>query len=156
MNSDMDGFRALKLFSQRFESNTAASLLQSAFAALVPGRIKNVNEVVGKLNAWEVAVSTLYKRHNIKIDEKLKAAVLVCMVPKEIQEMVFGSSVLKNEADLKYEPIRDFVLNVVKQKITMAMPRPMETDRIEDDSSNPPEDSKPKDDEQNVRWGRMF
>ena len=121
---ELEGFKALAILSQRFDTQTPASLLQAFLEVVSPQSLKG-NEVVAGINRWETKVSQLRGRHQEEIGGKIRISILIGMLPKEYQEMVLQNGITMRE-DFKYQGVRDFVLNVANQKLQLSRPTPME------------------------------
>ena len=78
-------------------------------------------------------MALLNSRHNEKISDGLKLAILVSMVPLEFQNLIMqhGSSRL---ADMKYNVQRDYLLNLAEQKLQMKKPSPIGVNNVNDES----------------------
>ena len=83
-----DGFKALNDLQHRFDSRTAASHLHAFLAVVNPPQISKITEVQIALQKWESLVSQLKLRHGEDLGDKLKLAILIGMLPKELSDMV--------------------------------------------------------------------
>ena len=60
------------------------------------------------------------------IRDRLKIAILIGMMPKEYQDMVFqNGSAMTEDAMKNYQKVRDYIVNVATQRLQMARPTPM-------------------------------
>ena len=81
-----NGFKAMLIFSRRFDSKTSASLLQSYLEVLRPGSIKGVMEIVSGIHQWGAKVSALKSRCEEDLGDNLTLAILVGMLPMDYQD----------------------------------------------------------------------
>ena len=119
-----DGFKALVILNKRFDSKTAASLLQSFLDVVSPTAIKGISEIVSGIHKWESKVAALKSRYNEDVNSNLKFAILIGMLPKDYQDMILQNSCMTNK--VSYEVARDHVLNVANQRMQMIKPTPMD------------------------------
>ena len=54
-----------------------------------PGAAKHIREVARMVEEWEVRVVRLEGEFDEKLSEAMKMAILIQMLPKEIQDMMF-------------------------------------------------------------------
>jgi hypothetical protein len=90
-------------------------------------------DIVSGIHKWESRVAILNSRYSEEVNGKLKVAILVGMLPKEFQDMVFQASSQKDGDKIDYEATRDHVLNVANQKMQMLKPTPMDIGTMEDE-----------------------
>ena len=118
-----DGFKALVLLNNRYESKTMASLLHAFMDAVRPNPLKT-SEISKGIHAWETKVSTLKSLYNEELNSNIKLAVLIGMLPKEYQDMCLQTSCMTTK--MTYEDLRDNVLNIANQRMHMSQPTPMD------------------------------
>ena len=105
MGGEQDGFRGLKVLQKRFDSVTAASLMNAYLEVVAPTPIKRADELIGGIHRWETKVALLLNRYKEDINDRLKLAIVVGMLPKEYQDLVWqNSSRVKNTT---YEESKD-------------------------------------------------
>ncbi len=61
---ESDGFCALASFQNRFNANTAASLLQCVMEAVNPLKVKNNQGILKGITEWAVRVDSLKSKHD--------------------------------------------------------------------------------------------
>jgi len=129
---DADGYLALCMLQSRYDANTAASLLQCVMEVVNPPALKNHQGIVKGVTEWEVRVDGLKMKHNEDLSAPIKIAVLVGMLPKEYQDMIFqqasGMSVTQDEN--YYKELRDKIINIAGQRVSMITPTPMDIDAL--------------------------
>ena len=126
---EQDGFLALLMLQARYDANTAASLMQCVIEVVNPPLLKNHQGILKGINEWEVKVDGLKMKHNEEISAPVKIAVLVGMLPKEYQDMCFQQATgISTEAATqeKYEELRDKVMGMAGQRVSMVTPTPMD------------------------------
>ena len=130
VKNGMCGFYALKLLAELFNPRGTGRLLLTLGAIIRPGA-KDVRQVGRAVEDWESKVARIEAEFQLNIMASLKVAVLVSMIPKELQEVVFneGKKGTKYEED-DYKKIREKVLVVVAQKVQMGVPKPMEVGNV--------------------------
>ena len=89
---------------------------------MAPTTLKG-NDVIPSINRWETRVQLLRGRHDEELREQPKIAILIGMMPKEYQDMVFQNGpAMMEDAMNNYQRVRDFIVNVSNQKLQSSMP----------------------------------
>ena len=122
-----DGFKGMMFLEKRFDAKTAASLLQAHLEVVTPQGLKGSDLVAG-IPKWEMKANQLHSRYNQSLDDNLKLAILVGMLPKEFQDLVFQNGT--GEKDLKYIDSRAFVFRIAHQRAQMARPVLMDVGQV--------------------------
>ena len=120
-----DGSKALVMLNERFDSRNSATLLQAFLEVVNPPQIKKIRDIVAMVLKWESRVAALKKRYQEDINDQIRLAFFLRMLPQEYQDMIMQTSVLKEEK-MKYETVRDHVLNLSTQRMRMSRPTPMD------------------------------
>ena len=120
-----NGYKGLLLLNKRFDSKTAASLLQTYLEVVHADKLKGSSEVIAGVQKWERKVGELAQRYGEKLSDNLKMAILVGILPKDFQDMVFQNGVL-GTGKMEYQEIRDYVVKVADQKTQLNRPTPMD------------------------------
>ena len=126
---EADGFLALMMLQARYNANTAASLMQCVMEVVNPPGLKNHQGILKGISEWEVRVDGLRMKHDEDISPPIKIAVLVAMLPKEYQDICFQQATgISSEAATqdKYEELRDKVMGMAGQRVSMTTPVPMD------------------------------
>ena len=126
---DQDGFRALRILQRRYDSVTTASLLQAYLEVVAPPGIKGMGDIVAGIHKWETKVALLSNRFKEDINDRLKVAIAIGMMPKDYQDMVLQR--YSSTGDIRYDQMRDYVIGVAQQKIQMRRPTPMDVGYME-------------------------
>ena len=66
------------------------------------------------------------------LDNDLKLAILIGMIPKDYQEIVMQTAMTTSEEDLKYMTCRDRVIQIARQRFQMVQPMPMDLDKVKE------------------------
>ena len=103
--------------SQRFDSKTFASLLSAFQEVVSPKQISKLQDVIKGVQDWEAKVGSLKARHGEDVGDKMKLAILISMLPKDLGDMVMSNSSMVKE--MTFGNARDHVLNTVEQKMQM-------------------------------------
>ena len=73
---------------------------------------------------WEVRVVRLEEEFDEKLSEAMKVAILIQMLPKEMQDMVFQmGSLIGGREKLDYREIRDKVVSVAGNRAEQRRPK---------------------------------
>jgi len=128
-----DGFKALVVLQCRYDKKTKANLLRTFLDVTNPPGIKGVNTIIKSIHAWESKVSVLKSRYDHTLDKDLKIAILVGMMPQEYQDICMQASL--NSGDLKYEGMRDHIINIAHQRVEMIKPVPMDVGSLNKDEN---------------------
>ena len=117
------GFMALRLLCHRFNPITPARLYKSVIEILKPPVIKDVRFVAKAVEDWEAKVNKVAQEHGANVvGPTVLTAVLVTVIPKELQDMVFQLSEVGKE--LNYQEVRNKVVSVAAMKSQSIIPRP--------------------------------
>jgi hypothetical protein len=119
------------VLNKRFDAKTSASLLQSFLDVVKPQAMKGTQEIVSGIHKWETRVTGLKSRYGEDLNDNLKMAILIGMLPKEYQDLVMQTSCMTNK--MSYSGIRDNVLNIANQRIQMTQPVPMDLSAVEEE-----------------------
>ena len=125
------GFSAFYALCVRFNPKTPVRTLQFFTQVVNPTAIKNVRDIPAIIEAWESKVSTLKSEHEEGLSDKLKTAILVSMLPNELQDIVFQNM----DGGTKYETVRDKVISLAGYRIQMASPVPMDIGAVNNGSN---------------------
>ena len=82
-----DGFKALVTLSGRFDSKNAATLMQAFLEVVIPPPMENVGDTVSEVHRWEARVAALWIRYQEELNDQMKLAILIGMLPREYQDM---------------------------------------------------------------------
>ena len=78
-------------------------------------------------------MDSLKAKHNESISASIKIAILVGMLPKEYQDMCFQQATeAADPTDLEYNEMRDKIMNIANQRVSMVTPTPMDIDAVRD------------------------
>jgi hypothetical protein len=91
---------------------------------LTPGNIKEVRDVPRLIEEWELKCARVKEEHGSEegLAEGMMVAVLISIIPKELQDMVFQMG--RAGEDLPYQEVRDKVVGVAGQREQRRTPQP--------------------------------
>ena len=83
------GFGALYLLNKRYRPNTHARKIQCLTEVVRPQIIKDSRQMVAAVEMWEGKVGALHRDFDQDLGDGIKTAILISMIPREYQDMVF-------------------------------------------------------------------
>ena len=83
-----DGFKTLVTLNERFDSRNSATLLQAFLEVVNPPIIKRIGDIVAMVHRWESRVAALKRRYQEDINDQIRLAILMGMLPQEYQDMI--------------------------------------------------------------------
>ena len=108
----------------RFNHRTPAKLFKKLGAVVSPGTAKYVRDVPKAVEEWEVSVVRLEGEFNEMLSEVMKVAILIQILPKEMQDMVFQMGSLIGAGDrFDYKEVRDKVVSVAGNRAEQRRPQ---------------------------------
>ena len=84
-----NGWHAWQQLVIRYNPKTPARALMAMMAVMQPRKVKDVRELQGAVQEWEVQVKNLKSEHEIDLDERIAVALLTAMLPTDFQDYVF-------------------------------------------------------------------
>lgn len=98
------GLWALKQLQKRCNPRTIGRRLKALMGVVAPSQVKLMGEVVRKVEEWELAVKKVEAEYGECIPGSMQVAVLISMLPKELQDIAFQLS--KDGEELDYKEVR--------------------------------------------------
>jgi len=123
-NCDFNGAEAWRRLSKRYSPSTPLRAMQLMIQVVNPGKSKNLKDIQSHIDRWEARVLALERDFKEKVGSKMKAAILISMLPVDLQ------NALIQQAD-KYEeygPTKEKIISIVEAKIAMKSPDDMDVD----------------------------
>jgi len=123
-NCDFNGAEAWRRLSKRYSPSTPLRAMQLMIQVVNPGKSKNLKDIQNHIDRWEARVLALERDFKEKVGSKMKAAILISMLPVDLQ------NALIQQAD-KYEeygPTKEKIISIVEAKIAMKSPDDMDVD----------------------------
>mgnify|MGYP000509165615 CR=1 FL=1 len=80
------------------------------------------------IHEWECKIATLKSQYNKDLDEEVKTAILLGMLPQEYKTLVLRANAVVDK--LSYDKARDHVLNIATQRVPL--PKAMEVNEIDE------------------------
>ena len=121
-----NGWHAWQQLVVRYNPKTPARALVAMMSVMQPRKVKDVRELQGAVQEWEVKVKTLQTEHEVKLDERIAVALLTSMLPTDFQDYVFQWS----DGKATYPDIRDKLMALAMNRASLGRPAPMEVDRV--------------------------
>ena len=126
---DMNGFMAWKRLYARFNPTTPAKALTAMLEVMNPQKVQDVYMIPKAIDAWELKMLTLKKEFDEDPSPRMKVALLLAMIPAEMQDILF-----QQMDNMKtYEEARDRVKGIVMNRIARNQPTPMEVGHVGDE-----------------------
>jgi hypothetical protein len=109
----MNGFMAWKSLYNRYSPMTPARTLALLMDVMNPPRHSDVSLIPKAIDLWTMKINTLEKEHGEKLSANMKKAVLLSMLPVELQDLIYQNA----ETTKTYEETRDKVKAVVNNRL---------------------------------------
>ena len=105
-------------------------MLQKLLAITRPSEVKGIKGIPLAIEAWEGRIKDFMLEYQVDFPEKIKVAVLVGMVCKEMQDEVF-----RDTADLMkegaYGKVREIMKRIAGNRISQDTPQPMDIGAVQ-------------------------
>ena len=75
----------MRKLSKRYSPTTPMRSMQLMMAAINPGKAKGLEEVAIHIDRWEAKVLALSRDFNELLSEKMRAAILISMLPPDLR-----------------------------------------------------------------------
>ena len=112
--------------AKRFDPKTPARALRAMMVVMQPKRVKDVRELQGVVEEWEVQAKQLEIEHEIVLDERIKSALLASMLPTDFQDYMFQWT----DGKTTFKEMKDKILALAMNRASLGRPMPMEVDRV--------------------------
>ena len=124
--SGFSGLEAWRKLSKRYSPTTPMRGMQLMMAAVSPGRAKKLEEIAGHIDRWEAKVLALSRDFEEKLSDKMRAAILVSMLPPGLQQTLVQQA--DKLSDYKYT--KDRIISIVESKLAIKDPDAMDCDAV--------------------------
>jgi hypothetical protein len=111
--TSMNGFIAWRRIYQRYAPSTPARTLSALMEVMSPPKHSDVNLMHKAIDLWTMKMNLLLKDHGEELSPNMKKAVLLSMLPPDLQDMVYQTV----EATKTFEEVRDKVKAVVNNRL---------------------------------------
>ena len=118
------------ILNKRFATKSVATLLQASMEVVSPLNFKQ-GRIVPGVHEWEAKLAVTKSRYSEEAPASMKLAVLVGMPPRDYQDMILQTTCAKDGGEVSYEEMKDHILVVTSQKMTMINPIPMDLDEVD-------------------------
>ena len=102
------GFRALRDLAERYNPKSYMKRLKMLLGVIKPAEAKSVKDVQAAVDEWGARLLRLKQEYGSEIQEDIKVAILISMVPEGLQEKIFG--IEKGMEKIKYGAAREVVI----------------------------------------------
>ena len=123
-----DGFVAFRKLIERYDAKSPAKMLRMLLGIIRPEPIKSVKEVPRRLEEWEIKLRdfTSEFKEGGNLGDGIKTAVLLGMLPKELQDEVYRSV----QGELNWQAARSRVKAIANNRVSQDLPQPMDIGNI--------------------------
>ena len=115
------GFYTLRMMADRFNPRSYMKLLRMLGGVIKPAEAKDAKEVQSAVEEWETKVARLEDEYGEKINNNLKVAILISMVPEALQEKIF--EIEKGGAEVKYEAAKEVAVSTALRRAEQRRPK---------------------------------
>ena len=129
------GFSALSFLNNRYNPKTPARLLQCLTEVISPGVVKDIRNLPKTVENWEARKNRLKLEFKEDLSDNLAVAILVSMIPRDFQDMVFQMGGVGDK--LKYQEVRDKILSVAGHRAQLSQPTPMDISAMDWNGKGP-------------------
>ena len=123
------GFWALRKMMERFNPRSYMRLLKLLLKVIKPKEAKHVKEVQSAVEDWENDIAKLEEEYGETLNESIKVAILISMIPDDLQEKVF--EIEKGSDEVKYQAAKDVVVSMALRRAEQRKPKEDELNAIE-------------------------
>jgi len=129
-NCGYNGAETWRRLSKRYSPSTPLRAMQLMLQAVNPGKCRSLKEVPSQLDRWESKVLALERDFKEKMSSKMKSAILISMLPSDLQNALIQQA----EKYEEYVPTKEKILSIVEAKIAMKNPDDMDTSGVDQSS----------------------
>jgi hypothetical protein len=110
---EMNGFMAWKALYARYSPMTPAKTLALLMDIMNPPKHKDVSLIMKSMDIWTLKMNTLEKEHGEKLSPNMKKAVLLSMLPMDLQDMIYQNA----ESTQSFEEVQGKVKAIVNNRL---------------------------------------
>ena len=125
-NCDFSGAEAWRRLSKRYSPTTPLRAMQLMLQIVHPGRAKTLKDVAHIVDKWEARVHMLERDFKEVISSKMKAAILISILPGDVQDAVLQQADKYEE----YQQAKVKVMAVIEAKLAIRSPDEMDVDAV--------------------------
>ena len=103
-------------------------MLKDLMEVVRPVGLKGNKGIVKGMEEWEVKIKDWEKSYDEKLSERIKAAVFIGMLPKDLQDEVYRGVVA--EGPNQYTDMRDRIKRIVQNRVVQETPTPMDIGQV--------------------------
>ena len=95
-------------------------LLRLLLSVIKPTEAKNMNDVQSAVQDWENKVARLADEYGEKVNDNLKVAILIAIVPEAMQNNIF--EIEKGATEIKYETAKEVAITLALRRAEQRKP----------------------------------
>jgi hypothetical protein len=111
--TSMNGFMAWKHLFERYNPMTPARTLAALMDVLNPPKHTDISLIPKAIELWTMKVNILEKDHKEELSPNMKKAVLLSMLPMDLQDLIYQNA----ETAKTYEETRDKIKAIVNNRL---------------------------------------
>ena len=119
---EMNGAEAWRRLLRRYQPRSPARTLVKLMDVINPGRAKDVHELAGKLEQWQLKVGLFEKDTKEEVSPKIKAAVLLSMCMQELQDII----IQRTDNVEEVSKVKEVIMNFIDNRRSSVSPTPMD------------------------------
>ena len=125
-NCNFNGADAWRRLTKRYSPSTPLRAMHLMLQVVNPGQAKNSKDIQNKIDKWESQVLALERDFSEKISSKMKAAIIISMLPGDLQDALIQQADKYEE----YKSAKEKIVSIVEAKLAMRSPDEMDVDTI--------------------------
>ena len=125
---EQNGAEVWRKLCKRYHGKTFGKKLHMTRKVVNPGKIKKLSEATNAVEKWEGDLTRLKRDFGIDIEDDLKTAVMLEMMPQTITEIM----VQRIKADDEYKDVKENLMRYVETREDFDGIRPMDTNHVQD------------------------
>ena len=123
---DMSGFMAWRALCKRYSPVTPARALSALVEVMNPPKVMDVHLVPGAVDVWTTKVAALEREFEEKLSDRMKLAIMLSMVPADLQDSVFQYA----DSLKTFDQAKDRLKGIVHNRVLRGQPTPMDIGRV--------------------------
>ena len=114
---------------ERYNPKTYMRLLRQLIGVVKPAEVKEMKAVQMAVESWEVNAMRLEEEYGETLGNNLKVAILISMVPMEVQEKIFEME--RGTEEIRYDQAKAVVVSMALRRAEQRRPREDELMAVE-------------------------
>ena len=125
-NCNFNGAEAWRRLTKRYSPSSPLRAMQLMMQVIAPEKAKSVTDIRNIIEKWVSRVLMLQRDFEEKVGSKVKAAILISILPKDLRD----SLIQQADKFVEYQPTKEKVIAIVEAKIAMRSPDEMDVDEF--------------------------